>query len=92
MKIAEILPLTGAGGLAQLRLLYPFAMLLRQHALDLSEASRESLSQVMLYAQFPLYGLYASIVMRWRSWGAALVQTAAIHLAGFGLLWLLTNK
>ncbi len=71
----------------KLRLLYPFAMLLREHALGLSEAGRESLSHIMLYAQFPLYGLFVMAAIKWRSWAAAVAQLAAIHLAAFALLW-----
>jgi hypothetical protein len=91
VKTAEILPLMGPGGLLTLRLLYPFAMLLREHALGLSESLRESLSHVMLYAQFPLYGVYAMVAMRWKSRLAAIVQLAAIHLLSFGVVWLLTQ-
>jgi hypothetical protein len=90
VKTAEILPLTGADGLMKLRLLYPFAMLLREHALGLTETKRETLSHIMLYGQFPLYGLYAAIAMKWKSRAAALAQLAVIHLGAFGLLWLVT--
>jgi hypothetical protein len=89
VKTAEILPLTGADGLMKLRLLYPFAMLVREHGLGLTDADRENVSHILLYAQFPLYGLYAMVAMRWKSWAAALTQVAVIHLVGFGLLWLL---
>ena len=89
VKTAEILPLMGAGGLMKLRFLYPFAMLLREHALGLSEANREALSRIMLYIQFPLYGLFVTLVMKWKSPAVALAQIAAIHFAAFGLLWLL---
>lgn len=89
VKTAEILPLTGADGLMKLRLLYPYAMLLREHALGLADAKRESASHIMLYAQFPLYGLYATVAMKLKSLTAASAQVAVIHLVGFGLLWLL---
>ena len=92
VKTAEILPLMGGNGLIKLRLLYPFAMLLREHALGFSEANRESLSQIMLYAQFPLYGLFVMAAMKWKSWGVALAQLAGIHVAAFSLLWLLGQK
>ncbi len=76
----------------KLRLLYPFAMLLREHALALSEANREGLSQIMLYAQFPLYGLFLMAAIKRKSWGVALAQLAGIHMAAFALLWLLGQK
>jgi hypothetical protein len=91
VKTAEILPLMGPGGLLILRLLYPFAMLLREHALGLSEPLRESLSHGMLYVQFPLYGFYAMVAMRWKSRLAAIGQLVAIHLLSFGVVWLLTQ-
>lgn len=92
VKTAEILPLMGPGGLMKLRLLYPFAMLLREHMLGLSESLRESLSHWMLYAQFPLYGVYAMVAMRWKSWQVVMVQLAVIHFLVFGVVWLLTQK
>ena len=61
VKTAEILPLMGAAGLLKLRLLYPYAMLLKQPQLGLSEQTSDSWSQIMLYAQWVLYGLYATI-------------------------------
>src|SRR6202789_3866037 len=66
VKTAEILPLMGAGGLLRLQLLYPYALLLKQPQLGLSEQTSDSWSQIMLYAQYPLYGLYASVATRWR--------------------------
>jgi hypothetical protein len=92
VKTAEILPLMGAAGLLRLQLLYPFAMLLKQPQLGLPEQTSDSWSQIMLYAQYPLYGLYASVATRWRSLWGVLMQLAAIHLLGFGILWLLARK
>jgi hypothetical protein len=92
VKTAEILPLMGAGGLLRLQLLYPFAMLLKQPQLGLSEQTSDSWSQIMLYAQYPLYGLYASVATRWRPLWGVLMQLMALHLLGFGVLWLLARK
>ncbi|HXP08035.1 MAG TPA: hypothetical protein VN828_06030 [Acidobacteriaceae bacterium] len=92
VKTAEILPLMGPGGLLRLQLLYPFAMLLKQPQLGLSEQTSDSWSQIMLYAQYPLYGLYASVATRWRSLWGVLIQLMVLHLLGFGLLWLLARK
>src|SRR6202142_129026 len=58
VKTAEILPLMGADGLLRLQLLYPFALLLKQPQLGLSEQTSNNWSQIMLYAQWTLYGLY----------------------------------
>jgi hypothetical protein len=92
VRTAEILPLMGADGLLKLRLLYPYALLLQQPQLGLSEQTGDSLSQIMLYAQFPLYGLYTSLAIKWKPVWTALMQVAAIHLLGFGVLWLLVRK
>jgi hypothetical protein len=46
----------------------------------------------MLYAQWTLYGLYVTVMMRRRTLGYALMQIAVIHLLGCGLLWLLEWK
>lgn len=92
VKTAEILPLMGADGLFRLRLLYPFALLLKQPQLGLAEQTSDSWSQIMLYAQFPLYGLYASLATRWKPLWRVLMQVALVHLLGFGALWLLARK
>jgi hypothetical protein len=92
VKTAEILPLMGADGLLKLQLLYPYALLLKQPQLGLSEQTSNSWSQIMLYAQFPLYGLYATVVIRWKPLVKVLMQVAAIHLLCFSVLWLLARK
>jgi hypothetical protein len=92
VKTAEILPLMGSAGLLKLQLLYPYALLLKQPQLGLAEQTSDSWSQIMLYAQWILYGLYASLAMRWTTLGRALLQVAAVHLLGFGALWLLAQK
>jgi hypothetical protein len=91
VKTAEILPLMGASGLLKLRLLYPYALLLKQPQLGLSEQTSDSWSQIMLYAQWVLYGLYATIAMKWMQSWKALMQVAVIHLLGFSVLWLLAR-
>jgi hypothetical protein len=82
----------GSAGLLKLQLLYPYALLLKQPQLGLAEQTSDSWSQIMLYAQWILYGLYASLAMRWTTLGRALLQVAAVHLLGFGALWLLAQK
>jgi hypothetical protein len=91
LKMAEILPLMGAGGLLRLQLLYPYALLLKQPQLGLSEQTSNSWSQIMLYSQWALYGLYTTVAMKWKPLKVALAQVAAIHLLGFGVLWLLAR-
>jgi hypothetical protein len=91
VKTAEILPLMGAGGLLKLRLLYPYALLLKQPQLGLSEQTSDSWSQIMLYAQWVLYGLYATVAMKWKPLWKVLMQVAVVHLLGFSVLWLLAR-
>jgi hypothetical protein len=91
VKTAEILPLMGAAGLLKLRLLYPYALLLKQPQLGLSEQTSNSWSQIMLYAQWVLYGLYATIAAKWMPLWKVLMQVAVIHLLGFSVLWLLAR-
>ncbi len=91
VKMAEILPLMGAGGLLRLQLLYPYALLLKQPQLGLSEQTSNSWSQIMLYSQWALYGLYTALAIKWKPLWVALAQVAAIHLLGFGVLWLLAR-
>ena len=92
VKTAEILPLMGPDGLLRLQLLYPYALLLKQPQLGLSELTSNNWSQIMLYAQWVLYGLYISVATRWKPVWTALMQVAAIHLLGFGVLWLLARN
>jgi hypothetical protein len=92
VKTAEILPLMGADGLLKLQLLYPFALLLKQPLLGLSEQTSESWSQIMLYAQYPLYGLYTMVATRWKPLWKVLLQVVCFHLLGFVVLWLLARK
>jgi hypothetical protein len=92
VKTAEILPLMGADGLLRLQLLYPYALLLKQPQLGLSEQTSNHWSQIMLYAQWVLYGLYISVATRWKPLWTTLMQVAAIHLLGFGVLWLLARN
>jgi hypothetical protein len=91
VKTAEILPLMGADGLLKLRLLYPYALLLKQPQLGLSEQTSDNWSQIMLYAQWVLYGLYTTVAMRWKPLWKVLMQVAVVHLLGFSLLWLLAR-
>ena len=48
-------------------LLFPLSALAAQHEIHLSLGAAHSLSQAMLYAQFPLDGLLAAMLLRQRS-------------------------
>ena len=65
---------------------------MKQPLLGLTEQTSDSWSQIMLYAQFPLYGLYTTVAARWKPLWKVLLQIALIHFLGFAVLWLLTRK
>jgi hypothetical protein len=67
-------------------MLYPFVSLLKLHALGLPEELGDNLSQLMMYLQFPLYGLFMSWGLRRSGIVTALLQTAALHLLTVGFL------
>jgi hypothetical protein len=83
VKTAEILPLMGPGGLLRLQLLYPFAMLLKQPQLGLPEQTSDSWSQIMLYVQYPLYGLIWSDLVNRR----ALIWSDLVNRRALWVLW-----
>lgn len=91
VKTAEILPLMGADGLLKLKLLYPFALLLKEPLLGLSDQTSDSWSQIMLYAQYPIYGLYITVATNWKPVWKLLLHIAAFHLLGFAVLWILAR-
>jgi hypothetical protein len=88
VRYAEILPLLGGAGMARLRLLYPLAMLAHQPQLGLQEAAADTAAQALMYAQFPLYGLVASLVLRRFGLLRAALTIVLIHGLAFGMVWL----
>jgi hypothetical protein len=83
---ASILALEGPSAL---RMLYPYVLLIKEPAFGLSSDLGNNLSQGMLYAQFPLYGLLMSLMLRSRSVASAIGAVVVIHAAGiFGLFLL----
>jgi hypothetical protein len=67
VRYAELAPLLGPGGIFRLRLIAPLAMLAHQPQLGLPDAAADTIAQVLMYAQFPLYGLLLGIL--WRAIG-----------------------
>jgi hypothetical protein len=88
VRYAEILPLLGPAGMSRLRLLYPLAMLAHQPQLGLAESAAETIAQVLMYAQFPLYGLLASLIFRRLGVIRAAFIIVLIHALAFGADWL----
>jgi hypothetical protein len=67
VRYAEVAPLLGPGGLFRLRLIAPLAMLAHQPQLGIPDAAADTLAQILMYAQFPLYGLLLGLL--WRAVG-----------------------
>jgi len=84
VKAATLMALTGPDGL---RLLYPWMLIPKLHLLGLSDSLGDTLSQAMMYLQFPLYGLFAMLIHRWKGAGAALLQLTLLHLLAVGLVF-----
>jgi len=82
-RAADVLAMEGPGAL---RMLYPWVALLKLRLLGLTEDAGNSLSQILMYLQFPLYGLFMSILLRFRGAPASLLCTALLHLIPLLLL------
>lgn len=78
---------TALAGPAALRFLYPFALLMKLHLLGLADSTAADLSQIMMYLQFPLYGVFFRAALRAKGAATALLLLAVIHLAAAGLLF-----
>jgi hypothetical protein len=76
VRYAEVAPLLGQTGLFRLRLIAPLAMLAHQPQLGLPDALADTVAQVRMYAQFPLYGLLLGLL--WRSAGFLRAASAVI--------------
>jgi hypothetical protein len=89
VRYAEVAPLLGQTGLFRLRLIAPLAMLAHQPQLGLPDAMADRAAQVLMYVQFPLYGLLLGLL--WRTAGflrasMAIVLTHALAIAAVLLL------
>jgi len=84
VKAATLMALAGPDGL---RLLYPWMLVPKLHFLGLSESTGDSISQAMMYLQFPLYGLFAVMIHRWKGPAAAILQLTLLHLLAVALLF-----
>jgi hypothetical protein len=84
VKAATLMALTGPEGL---RLLDPWMLIPKQRFLGLSDSLGDTLSQAMMYLQFPLYGVFAMLVHRWKGAGAAVLQLTLLHLLAVGLVF-----
>ncbi|RRA47391.1 hypothetical protein [Acidipila sp. EB88] len=93
VRAASVLVLSGPGAL---RLLYPWVTLIQLHGARLglgalAPEQRDTLAQWMMWAQFPVYGLLASLVAKWRGIVAGLVVALLLHGAGVAAASLLAR-
>ncbi len=84
VRAATLMALTGPDGL---RLLYPWTLLPRLRFLGLSDSLADTVSQAMMYLQFPLYGLFAVLIHRWKGAKSAVVQLTLLHLLAVALVF-----
>jgi hypothetical protein len=74
---ASIIALAGSEALGTL---YPWILLLKKPALRLgSSAMSENLSQMLMYIQFPIYGLLTAVILRSKSVWLALGAPTIVH-------------
>jgi hypothetical protein len=76
VRYAEVAPLLGPGGLFRLRLIAPLAMLAHQPQLGIPDAAADSIAQVLMYVQFPFYGLLLGLL--WRAVGFLRAASAVV--------------
>jgi hypothetical protein len=76
VRYAEVAPLLGQTGLFRLRLIAPLAMLAHQPQLGLPDSLADTVAQVLMYAQFPLYGLLLGLL--WRAAGFLRAASAVV--------------
>jgi hypothetical protein len=76
VRYAEVAPLLGPDGLFRLRLIAPLAMLAHQPQLGIPDPIADTVAQVLMYIQFPLYGLLLGIL--WRAAGFLRATSAVV--------------
>lgn len=91
VRYAEVAPLLGQTGLFRLRLIAPLAMLAHQPQLGLPDTLADTVAQVLMYAQFPLYGLLLGLL--WRAAGFLRATSAVIitHALAIGAVLVLAQ-
>lgn len=85
---ASIMALEGPSALMTL---YPWVLLLKSPALGLGNGFGENLSQVLMYIQFPLYGLLMAFILRSKPIWIALTAVATTHFAAILVVYLTTR-
>lgn len=83
VRAAGVMALAGPDAL---RTLYPYVLLLQSHVLGLPGDLASTLSQWMMYLQFPLYGLLMSLILRSKGLVAAAITAAVVHFGAVALV------
>ena len=91
VRYAEVVPLLGPGGIFRLRLIAPLAMLAHQPQLGVPDAAADTIAQVLMYAQFPLYGLLLGVL--WRAIGLlrAVSMVVLLHALAIAAVMVLSQ-
>lgn len=91
VRYAEVVPLLGPSGLLRLRLIAPLAMLAHQPELGVPDAAADTIAQVLMYAQFPLYGFLLGILWRVVGFLRAASTVVLIHVLAVGAVMILSQ-
>lgn len=82
---ASIMALAGP---AALMALYPWVLLLKSPALGLGNGLGDNLPQLLMYIQFPLYGVLMALILRSKSLWIALAAAAGTHIVAMLAIFL----
>jgi hypothetical protein len=91
VRYAEVAPLLGPSGLFRLRLIAPLAMLAHQPQLGLPDATADNIAQVLMYAQFPLYGFLLGVLWRITGFVRAASSIVLIHALAIAAVMILAQ-
>ena len=86
---ASIMALAGPSALVTL---YPWVQLLKSPLLGLANMLGENLSQLLIYIQFPLYGLLVTLILRTKSLWIALGTAVLFHAAAILGVFLIQGR
>lgn len=81
VRAAGVMALAGPDAL---RVLYPWVQLVQTHIFSVEIAG--TLSQAMMYLQFPLYGLLMALVLRAKGFLPALIAVAVAHFGAVAIV------
>jgi len=79
-------------GPSALTTLYPWVLVLKSPVLGLANVLGENLSQLLMYIQFPLYGVLMALILRAKSLWVAIGVVAATHFAAVAAVYLVAGS